>query len=177
MEETKHRRHGHLPRLAPEAYQGRAFVHWSMTMRGRADGWLDALFHARFRELLVHAVSRQSLACPAYCLMPDHLHLLWVGRTEASDQRKAISFLREEVDRVVAPLELQKQPYDNVLREKDRERGAFQGVAHYVLENPVRGGLVERAEQWPFSGAVVVGYPRLDVHDEGYWELFWRLVG
>ena len=173
---ANHSPYGHLPRLGPEFYRGRAIVHWTLAIQNRSVGWLNALSHARFRELLAHALFRQSLACAAYCLMPDHAHLIWLGRSEASDQHKAMAFLRGELNRLLAPLELQKQVYDHVLRERDRERDAFQRSAHYVLENPVRKRLVERAEDYPYSGAMLVGYPRLNVHDRGYWDLFWRLM-
>ena len=69
----------HLPRLAPEFYRGFAVVHWTITLERRATGWLDDLFHLHFRELLLHAAARQGLLCPAYVLMPDHIHLLWMG--------------------------------------------------------------------------------------------------
>ena len=45
----------HLPRLAPEFYRGFAAVFWTITLERRATGWLDAAFHAQFRELLLHA--------------------------------------------------------------------------------------------------------------------------
>ena len=34
--------------------------------------------------------------------------------------------------------------------------------------------LVERAWDWPFSGAVFAGYPSLWPFDEDYWPLFWK---
>jgi putative transposase len=108
--------------------------------------------------------------------MPDHLHLLWMGRSESSDQIRAASFLRRAVNRLLHPEVLQKQGYDHVLREKDRDRNAFQRAAYYILENPVRAGLVERAEQYGFSGCMAPGYPELDVHAAGHWDLFWRLM-
>ena len=126
---------------------------------------------------MVHTLVRERLVCAAYCLMPDHIHALLMGCDDTSDQHKALAFLRAELNHVLAPRELQKQAYDNVLREKDRERNAFQRAAFYVWENPVRKGLVERAEDYAFAGALVPGYPRLNVHAEGYWDLFWRLVG
>ena len=39
--------------------------------------------------------------------------------------------------------------HDHVLRAED----ARLGVARYVLLNPVRAGLVENAEDYPFSGS------------------------
>ena len=54
----------HLPRLAPEFYRAFSVVLWTITLEHRATGWLDDLFHARFRELLLHAAAREGLFCP-----------------------------------------------------------------------------------------------------------------
>ncbi|MFZ4680868.1 MAG: transposase [Terrimicrobiaceae bacterium] len=65
-----------LPRLRRGFYQGLAAVHWTFCIEDRANGWLDELFHARFREVVGHSCSRHGCVCAAYCLMPDHLHVL-----------------------------------------------------------------------------------------------------
>lgn len=67
---------GHLPRLGDAAYRGKAVVHWTLTVRDRGTGWLDARFTTRFRWLLLHGCGRYAVACPVHCLMPDHVHLL-----------------------------------------------------------------------------------------------------
>ncbi len=117
----------HLPRLAPELYRGLPSS-IGPSPSNTATGWLDASFHHQFRELLLHAAAREGLFCPVYVLMPDHLHLVWLGLRVDSDQRNAMKFLRKhlavELTRRGA-FELQKQSHDSVLREKDRERGAF----------------------------------------------------
>ncbi len=46
-------------------------------------------FHAAFRELVLHAAALEDLFCPAYCLMLDHLHLIWMGMRRESDQLNA----------------------------------------------------------------------------------------
>src|SRR5215472_1357414 len=92
----------HLPRLAPEHYRGFAAVLWTITLEPRATGWLDDRFHAHFRELLLHAAARESLFCPAYVLMPDHLHLLWLGLRAVSNQSDAMRFLRKYLQREFA---------------------------------------------------------------------------
>jgi len=123
----------HLPRLAPEFYRGFAVVQWTITLERRANGWLNESFHSGFRELLLHAAAREGLFCPVYVLMPDHLHLLWMGLRADSDQRNAMKFLRKhlavELGRYSpdgVKFELQKQSHDRVLRQKDRLRGAFE---------------------------------------------------
>ncbi|MBI5772039.1 MAG: hypothetical protein HZA93_29970 [Verrucomicrobia bacterium] len=148
-----------------------------MTLERRATGWLDPLHHARLREGLCHALARHYLVCPAYCLMPDHAHFLWLGIAPASDQRLAARLFRETWNHALRPggRALQRQPHDHVLRDREREHGAFGIVANYVFENPVRAGLVAEWRAHPYLGALVPGYPDLDPRDEDYWERFWRI--
>ena len=207
---------GRLPRLPREYYQGDAFVHWTLSIRDRATGWLTEKFHARFRELMLHAAAREGLFCPAYCLMPDHLHLVWMGLRLDSDQRNAMSFLRTYLEaalvgddvrsrpnkttqalltscptksvgdevtsrsgehslRRVLQIKFQPQAHDSVLREAEREHGAFAKVCFYILDNPVKAELVAKPEDWNFNGAIVPGYPTLHPLGEYFWEKFWKL--
>ena len=168
--------HDYLRRLAGPNYRGTAAVHWSMTMADRKTGWLDGPHHNAVRELLLHTLARSGLACPAYCLMPDHGHFLWVGTSPDSDQRKAAAFFRRHWNRRLATqgFRLQLQAHDHVLRPEERTAGAFAIVANYILENPVRAGFCERWQAYPYSGAIVVGRPELDPRDADFHERFWR---
>lgn len=166
----------HLPRLAPEFYRSTAFVHWTLTIENRTTGWLTSSFHHAWQLMLLHTCARYELVCPAYVLMSDHLHLLWLGLNQhASDQRIGIEFLRKHLKSSLAPADWQHQTHDHVLCESERERGAFAIVAQYLLDNPVRAGLAERWQEYPFIGCCVAGYPNLDPTLENYWDLFWRI--
>jgi REP element-mobilizing transposase RayT len=155
-----------LPRLAPEFYQGTAHVLWTCVVKERRQGWLDMAFHACFREILLHTCARYQLGCARYVLMPDHLHLLWVGAVPSSDQLKAMKFLRRHL-----PLDWQKQAHDHVLREEERERNAFAETCMYLRHNPVRANLVQSPNDWPFAGSLVPGFPDLDPWES---DAFWR---
>lgn len=150
-------------------------VHWTMTTFDRATGWLNASFHALFRELMLHAAAREGLACPTYCLMPDHIHLVWMGLRLDTDQRNGMAFLRTYLEPALAPHKFQPQAEDNVLRQEERKQGAFARVCVYLLDNPVKAGLVKVAGAWPYCGAVVPGYPKLHPLDDRFWETFWKL--
>jgi putative transposase len=172
----------HLPRLSSDHYRSFAVVLWTITLQGRTRGWLDKNFHLYFRELLLHAAARESVFCPAYVLMPDHLHLVWMGMSANTDQRNAMRFLRRHLQlelsarsNAESAFALQKQSHDHVLREQDRERDAFQHVCFYVLDNPRRAGFVTTASDWEFLGAVIPGYPVLDPLGPDYWECYWKL--
>ena len=166
---------GHLPRLASEAYRGRAFVHWTLTTENRATGWLSPVFHQQWQMILLHSCIRYQIACPVHVLMPDHAHFLGLGLHDDSDQRTAVEFLRKHLRSALSPAGWQHQTHDHILRDHQREQGAFQTVAQYILDNPVRAELVERASDYPFLGCCVAGYPDLSVNQNDYWERFWRI--
>ena len=147
---------------------------WTHTVDRRKTGWLDEFFHLRFREALLHAQAREAITCPLYVLMPDHVHLLWIGVAADSDQLRACSFLRRELNRLLAPFKLQRQAYDHVLRENERARPAFRATWEYIARNPERAGLVGDWKSYRFSGVIVPGICGLDPRDEGLFESFWQ---
>ncbi len=169
----------YLKRLPPEYYRGQAYVHWSLTMEARERGWLKPIFYYKYREILTHTAFRFGLCSPIYCCMPDHIHMLWVGILDDCDQRKAIRYFRRQLNPVLEKLgaKLQRQPYDHVLREEEREHAAFEDVAEYIARNPERQGLEapDGYARYPYTGCLVPGYPELKPFDEGYWDRFWRI--
>ncbi|MEO0414760.1 MAG: hypothetical protein AAF226_07390, partial [Verrucomicrobiota bacterium] len=92
---------GGLSRLDDSFYRGNAWVHWSMAIDQREVGWLMHLTHLQIREALLHTCVRYKLACPVYCLMPDHGHFLLGGLHPESDQLKAVKFFRQEWNRLL----------------------------------------------------------------------------
>jgi REP element-mobilizing transposase RayT len=141
-----------LPRLPPEYYRGDAAVFWTHTIQDRATGWLDVSKRSAFREIVLHAAIREDLVCPIYTMMPDHVHMIWMGIAPGSDQRTGTSFIRSQSERHLAPAKWQHQPYDHLLREDESARGALRATCNYIAENPVRKGLVKKAGDWPFTG-------------------------
>jgi putative transposase len=166
-----------LPRLAAVFYQGDAVVHWSLNIEDRKTGWLTESFHQAFRELMIHTAAREHMLCPTYCLMPDHMHIVWMGLDTGSDQRRGMAFLRTFLSKALSPWKLQHQAYDHVLGDEERRRNAFAKVCAYILNNPVRAELVSDASAWKFTGAVVPGYPELHPAREEFWGTFWQLDG
>ena len=164
----------YLPRLKREFYQADAVVFWTLPIAHREQGWLNERFHAVFREMMLHAAAREGLLCPAYCLMPDHLHFVWMGLTSDTDQRNGMKFFRAQLGRELKPWKFQHQAHDHVLSAEERKRDAFAKVCGYSLANPVKAGLVSRPEEWTFSGAVIPGYPNVDPREDEFWPWFWK---
>jgi hypothetical protein len=172
-------RRDYLKRLPAAYYRGNAYVHWILTIEGRKTGWLIPTFYYKFREILTHATFRYGFCCPIYCCMPDHFHLLWIGISASCDQRLGMRYFRKQLNSVLAKLDtlLQLQPYDHVLREEQRERGAFEAAAEYIARNPERRGLVPQDgyATYRYTDCLMPGCPELKLFDSGYWDRMWRV--
>lgn len=170
----------HLRRLDAAGYRGHAVVHWTMTIRYRRTRWLDARMYYHSRKLLAHSQFRFAIACPIFCMMPDHIHLMWMGILESSDQKLAMRHLRSRFNDSLSRIgyELQDQPYDHVLLEEERQEDALMATCEYIARNPERAGLVAVDEfaKYPYSGCFVPGYPELKSFEADFWTRFDRSV-
>ena len=94
-----------------------------------------------------------AFAITAYCYMPDHLHLLVEGLENRSDCREFISKAKQYSGFYYARLTSrrlwQRYSYERTLRDEE----ATEGVVRYILENPIRAGMVQSPEEYPFSGS------------------------
>jgi REP element-mobilizing transposase RayT len=101
---------------------------------------------------LEHAAVNCRFDVLAYCVMPDHTHVIAVGTTETSDFRKFMRTWRQQSGYRYAQGSRERlwQPgyFDRVLRRHDD----LDRLARYVLNNPVRAGLVPVASSWPWAG-------------------------
>jgi putative transposase len=170
----------HLKRLSAGHYRGEAIVHWGLTIRERRVGWLTPLFFYRFRELLTHTMFRYQLACPIFCLMPDHFHMLWMGLSSESDQLSAMKHFRKTTNESLRRIgfELQDQAYDHVLRGDERKEHGFREVFDYIARNPERANLVATGEFacYKYTGCLVPGYPELRPFQPNFWDAFDRTI-
>ena len=82
--------------------------------------------------------------CRLMVLMPDHLHALIAFPPTARMDQTIFSFKRF-VSRNT-PVVWQRDFFDHRLRKEE----SLQLKGHYIRQNPVRAGLIEKAEKWPF---------------------------
>jgi putative transposase len=107
-----------------------------------------------YLEILAEAGGKHGLGFWAWCLMSNHVHLLAVPERPGS-LAGAIREAHWRYTRLVNFREgvrghLFQERFHSCPVQKDRQLVA---AARYVELNPVRAGLVRRAEDWPWSSA------------------------
>jgi putative transposase len=89
----------------------------------------------------------------AYCFMPDHLHLLVIGQDDRSNAKKFVSLFKQKngywFKKNYNKNLWHISYYDHILRKEE----SIEGIASYILENPVRKGFVSDYREYPFSSS------------------------
>jgi putative transposase len=93
--------------------------------------------------------------------MPDHLHALVEGMRDDCDLRRLARVFKQRSSfqwkrRMKGDL-WQRSYFEHVLRD---DEDTFQ-VAQYILDNPVRAGLVKSPENYPFLGSLTMSVRNL----------------
>jgi putative transposase len=82
---------------------------------------------------------------PILLLMPDHLHMLVAFGKDVGMKSVIRNWKRYLTNH--AGLQWQRDFFDHRLRDDEN----FTEKANYILNNPVRAGLVARFEDWPYQ--------------------------
>lgn len=113
----------------------------------------------KFLKKLKELCIEYKINIEAYCLMPNHIHLLiQEPKANYSNKHSTIAALMQRL----------KNSYTKHFTYKYKHSGVvFQGTYNckhialdnyyyhlidYILDNPVRKGLVKKREEWPYSG-------------------------
>lgn len=148
-----------MPRHAIHRNAGHVFHVMSRATRGQVL-FRDPSDYLLFQALLARAVEERLIRLLAYCLMPNHWHMaLWPS---ADDQISA--FVQWLCAVHARRLHLKCGTYGRGAVYQSRFKAVpvhtetyFYRVLRYIERNAVRGGLCERADQWPWSSASLEG--------------------
>ena len=109
--------------------------------------------YALYRDLLHEACGRESVAVWAYCLMPNHVHLILTPRTPEGLGRALGKAHRRYSGFVNARARVTGHLFQSRFSSVAMDEEHLMAAARYVALNPVRARLVGRAEDWRWSSA------------------------
>lgn len=141
-----------MPRLARLVLPGTPY---HVTQRGnrRERTFFEDGDYELYRDLLAEAAKRAESRVIAYCLMPNHVHLIVIPadedglrRTFADAHRRYTGFINA---RHRWTGHLWQGRYGAVAMDEQHLAAAVR----YVTLNPVRARLADKAQDWPWSSA------------------------
>jgi putative transposase len=140
-------------RLDRSCYIGQQSYFITACVLNRRKAFVSLDFCDTCRDELFAQANAFGFAIDAYVLMPDHAHFVAEGLDERSDLPPFVAMWKQQTgwacrQRTGAPL-WQEGFHDRVLRAHDNSLS----FARYVVENPVRAGLVRDVRDYPFSGS------------------------
>jgi len=142
-----------MPRRLRDAPTGTA-LHVVNRANDKRQIFFEENDYERFIELLIEARQHAGVQLHAYCVMPNHFHLIAVGghdgAVSAFMQRLTCRHsrqLRRDTASQGSGHIYQGRFWSDVIRS-DRD---FLQVQRYIEANPVRAQLVDRAELWRWS--------------------------
>lgn len=111
--------------------------------------------HAAFVEFSETAQNDFGIAIGRYVILPDHFYF-FVAIPEDLILGKWVGTLKRVLGKVMECVESedpigQRGFFDHVLRSGE----SYSQKWDYMRENPVRAGLVENADDWPYAGEIV----------------------
>ena len=139
------------PRLPAFDYTGRYAYHFELNTNHRVAVLKDEIADAVVADL-ARAANATSFDVLAYCVMPDHVHILGLGISDTSNAATFMQRFKQLTGFRFAKTHSkpfwQQSFYDHAARlEED-----LLPIARYILDNPIAAGLVAPGGEWPWSG-------------------------
>ena len=161
------------PRISAFSYRGLHRYFITINTRHRTATFANSKSAREISSQIPPGFAAHHFEVLAYCVMPDHLHLILEGTSPAADLREAVRVWKQRTGyawkrRTGAAL-WQSGFHDRVLREGDETHL----VVRYVLQNPVRAGLVRTAREYPWLGSSRYTIEDLETHAAD-WKPTWK---
>jgi putative transposase len=163
-----------VARLASGDYVGKQSYFVTVCCNRRAPHLGEPATAQRVIALLRECAAGHAFLLHAFCLMPDHAHVLVEGTHERSDLREFVRLFKQR-----SGFEFRKsrgEPlwemsyYDHILRPAEQ----IEDVACYIWWNPVRKGLCSQPCEFPFTGSQTIEWMKRSLVGTA-WRAPWRL--
>ncbi len=139
-------------RLGSELYeQAGRIVSVTICTNKRKPFFKHSVLAGACNEILLRYITTHRISTFAYCLMPDYLHLLM----SPTDKKGIVDIVRDLKSQMSVRAKKvglkdtlwQRGFYDHFLRREE----SLESTVSYILNNPVRRGLVDEWTEYPYS--------------------------
>jgi putative transposase len=161
-------------RLSSRSYVGTGLYFVTVCTSQRRRLFTSAELCSAVIKVLRRAATDTAFLVHAYCLTPDHVHVLTEGTESDSHLQKLVSrwkqitaYRHRDGDEIGL---WQKGFFDCILRKSSD----VDTVAWYIWMNPVRAGIAPRPEDHPYSGSFTVPWPVMTRISKVEWVPPWK---
>ena len=141
-------------RLQKKVYHGEVSVSFTLCVNGRVQLFNNASIVHIFENILKSEVEISSCIVPVYCYMPDHQHLIVSGINSETDTIGLIKRYKQKTGYWLTKNQFNARWQKDFFYHIIRKHEGLINVARYILDNPVRKGLVENWQDYPFKGVI-----------------------
>lgn len=142
-------------RLPKELYRGFRVVSLCACIKNRIPFFTTPYRFTICKEMLHITLEQFECEADVYMFMPDHVHLLLRGVSETADVLHVMrSFKRKTgfwLSQNHPSVHWQKGFYDHIIRNDE----TINRHIRYILDNPVRKGLVDDWKKYEFEGSTI----------------------
>jgi len=140
-------------RLDPSQYAGCRLYFLTICTFDRAERFRDAAVVDLVLSRILRTARELGIEVIAYCFMPDHVHLVVVGKNAGAELRRFVGLAKQrsgyEFARVRRERLWQPSFFDRTIRSDED----VAEIIAYVIRNPVRARLVQNPADYPHWGS------------------------
>ncbi|OGS20794.1 MAG: hypothetical protein A2252_12225 [Elusimicrobia bacterium RIFOXYA2_FULL_39_19] len=141
-------------RLSPSLYVGKIRVSFTLCINKRKSVFTNKNITEAILSELKKSLVKYNVINWAYIFMPDHMHIVLEGKEKDSNLLKCLKLFKQFsgywFSKNISGIEWQKDFYDHIHRKEDD----LPVHIRYILNNPVRKGLVKDWNDYPFKGSL-----------------------
>jgi len=134
---------------------GERIVSFTICIKDKKKVFVNGKIFIVFEKILLEELKNYNCSALIYLFMPDHAHLTLTGDKSNSDIKKCLDMFKQKtgywLSKNYPDVKWQKDYYDHILRSKEN----LDIHIKYILNNPVRAGLVEFWKQYSFKNSTI----------------------
>ena len=144
-----------LHRLSDEMYIGNKTAAFTICVKNHKKLFVSNKVFGIFEQKLLDSLQNYKCSTHVYLFMPDHLHFIVEGNEVGANIKMCVELFKQKtgywLSQNLSKFKWQKDYYDHITRNDEDIRNQIK----YILNNPVRAGLIENWEEYPYKGSTI----------------------